>query len=143
LALASGPDEPRLAYQLDPLMARAMDQDLLPVLLTLRYLYSPEGAAGGAFWLGLEITDAAGTTQDCDILLGQEGQVTVCECKKSAGALTRGQAERTIALADCLEANTIFAALDADFSDDVKEIAQPPRARLVTREQLVSPGEGS
>jgi len=63
--------------------------------------------------------------------------VTVCECKKSAGALTKGQAERAIALADRLGANTIFAALEGDFTDDVKEVAQPPRVRLVTGEQLV------
>ncbi len=39
------------------------------LLLALRYLYSPEGAAVGACSPGLEITDANGATQDCEILL--------------------------------------------------------------------------
>jgi hypothetical protein len=141
VAVAAGPDEPRLAYQLDPLMARAMDQDLMPVLLTLRYLYSPAGAAAGAFWPGLEIRDASGAKQDCDVLLAQDGQVTVCECKKSGTGLTLTQAEQTIALAGRLGANTIFAALEGDFSDEVKVLVQPPGVRLVTREQLLPPAD--
>ena len=84
LGVAAGPDEPRLTYQLDPLMARAMDQDLLPVLLTLRHLYSPAGGATGAFWPGLDIIPMGerAKKQDCDVLLAQEGNVTVCECKQ-------------------------------------------------------------
>src|SRR5439155_15658785 len=99
LAVRLGDDEPRLAYQLDPLMARAMDQNLLPVLLTLRYLYSPSVAATGAFWPGLEIINADGTMQDCDILLAQEGNTIVCECKQNAAWLTVKQAEQTVTLA--------------------------------------------
>jgi hypothetical protein len=137
LAVAAGPSEPRLAYQLDPLMARAMDQDLTPVLLTLRYLYSPEGAVGGAFWPGVELTDEAGNKQDCDILLAQERQATVCECKKSAAGLTLAQAEQTIALAERLDANTVFSGLEDTFSDEIQQLAQTKGVRLVAREQLL------
>lgn len=143
LAVASGPNEPRLGYQLDPLMARAMDQDLMPVLLTLRYLYSPEGAAAGAFWPGLEMTDRTATTQDCDILLAQDGHVTVCECKKSALGLTVTQAEKTIELAATLGANTIFSALEGDFSAEVKQLAERPDVRLLMREELLPPPPGA
>lgn len=136
LRISPGPDEPRLAYQLDPLMARAMDQDLLPVLLTLRHLYSPEGAAAGAFWPGLEVMNN-GVMQDCDILLAQDGQVTICECKSQAGGLSPAQAEATLVLADRLEARTIFAALDGEFSDEVRALADVPRLQLLTRAQLV------
>jgi hypothetical protein len=137
LRVSAGPHEPRLAYQLDPLMARAMDQDLMPVLLTLRYLYSPAGAAAGAFWPGIEIIDETGAKQDCDVLLAQDGEVSVCECKKKASTLTLAQAERTIALAEKLGAKTIFSALEGDFADEINELAQRPDVRLVTREQLL------
>src|SRR5207249_7270045 len=93
LAVAAGPDEPRLGYQLDPLMARAMDQELMPVLLTLRYLFSPQGAAAGAFWPGLELTDETGKTHECDILLADQGNISVCECKQNASSLTLEEAE--------------------------------------------------
>jgi hypothetical protein len=138
LTVKRGPTEPRLAYQLDSLMERAMDQDLMPVLLTLRFLYSPEGAAAGAFWPGLDIVDAAkGIAQDCDILLAQDGRVTVCECKKSAPGLTTAQAEKTLALAEALNADTVFAALEGEFSNEVQELVTPPTVRLVTRGQLL------
>jgi DNA-binding MarR family transcriptional regulator len=138
LAVAAGPDEPRLAYQLDPLMARAMDQDLLPVLLTLRYLYSPEGAAAGAFWPGLEITGPTETLQDCDILLAQSGSVTVCECKSAAAGLSLAQAEATLALAEQLGARTIFAALNGEFAEEIGGLSERAQVRLLTRTQLVS-----
>lgn len=117
-------------------MARAMDQDLLPVLLTLRHLYSPEGAAAGAFWPGLEVMND-GAMQDCDILLAQDGQVTVCECKSQAGGLSLAQAEATLLLADRLEARTIFAALDGEFLDEGRALADAQRLQLLTRAQLV------
>ncbi len=141
LSVAAGPDEPRLSYQLDPLMARAMDQDLLPVLLTLRHLYSPDGAASGAFWPGLELTRDDGKKQDCDVLLAQDGKVTVCECKLSAASLSVAQANATIALAEELGANTVFAAVEGDFNRDIVELTQLPTIRLLTRRDLV-PGSG-
>jgi hypothetical protein len=138
LGVTAGPDEPRLAYQLDPLMARAMDQDLLPVLLALRHLYSPEGGAAGASWPGLELVDVAeDTKQDCDILLAQDGNVTVCECKNSAAGMSIVQAEATLALAERLGARTIFAALDGDFLDEVRALGEEPELRLLTRANLV------
>ena len=142
LQVSAGPDEPSLAYQLDPLMARAMDQDLLPVLLTLRHLYSPEGSAAGAFWPGLEIalTVTPDTPQDCDILFAQDGNVTICECKNWAPSLSVSQAEATLALADRLEARTIFAAMDGEFSDEVRALAEPPHLQLLTRTELVPGG---
>jgi hypothetical protein len=141
LSVAAGHDEPRLSYQLDPLMARAMDQDLLPVLLTLRHLYSPDGAASGAFWPGLEIVRTDGTKLDCDILLAQDGQVTVCECKLSADSLSVAQANATITLAEELGASTVFAAVEGDFNRDIVELTQLPKIRLLTRRDLV-PGSG-
>lgn len=132
--------EPNLAYQLDPLMARAMDQNLLAVLLTLRYLYSPAVAAGGAFWPGVEIVEVDGAVQDCDILLAQEQSVIVCECKQSAAGLSFAQAERTLALAALFGAVTYFAALEGDFSDDVRALARErEKVVLLTRAELLPP----
>jgi hypothetical protein len=132
--------EPKLAYQLDPLMARAMDQDLLPVLLTLRYLYSPAVAVSGAFWPGLEIVEADGTMQDCDILLAQEESVLVCECEQSAAWLSLAQAEKTLTMAELFGAVTYFAVLDGDFSDEIQTLARERgRIVLLTRAELLPP----
>lgn len=130
--------EPRLAYQLDPLMARAMDQNLLPVLLTLRYLYSPAVAASGAFWPGLEIVEADGAMQDCDILLAQEETVIVCECKQSAPGLSLAQAEKTLALAELFGAVTYLVALEGDFSKEIQALAREHgRIVLLARADLL------
>ncbi|HEX3425156.1 MAG TPA: hypothetical protein VHT30_03430 [Acidimicrobiales bacterium] len=140
--VATGPDEPRLAYQLDPLMARALDQDLMPVFLTLRHLYSAEGPGAAAFWPGIEISEierVEETKQDCDILLAQGGNVTVCECKLSAPGLSVAQAQATLSLAGRLGARTIFAALEGTFSEDVRSLGEPPDLQLLTRSQLVPP----
>jgi hypothetical protein len=140
LHVATGGSEPSLAYQLDPLMARAMDQNLLPVLLTLGYLYSPAVAGAVAFWPGIEIVDAGGGMQDCDIVLAQEESVIVCECKQTAEGLTLDQAERTLALAELFGAVTYFSALEGDFNDEIKELAaERGRTVLVTRGQLLPP----
>jgi hypothetical protein len=138
LGVRVGDDEPRLAYQLDPLMARAMDQNLLPVLLTLRHLYSAAVATSGAFWPGLEVINADGSMQDCDILLAQEGNKIVCECKQNAAGLSLAQAEQTVALADFFDATTYFAALEGDFAAAITTLAQERgRIVLLTREQLL------
>lgn len=138
LGVRLGDDEPRLAYQLDPLMARAMDQNLLPVLLTLRHLYSPAVAATGAFWPGLEIINADGSTQDCDILLAQEGNKIVCECKQNAAWLSLKQAEQTIDLAGFFDATTYFAALEGEFAEDIQTLARERgRIVLLTRSELL------
>ena len=65
--------------------------------------------------------------------------MTVCECKKTAAGLTAPQANQTISLAERLSANTIFSALEGDFTDEIKKLAERPDVRLVTREQLVPP----
>ncbi len=132
--------EPKTAYQLDPLMARAMDQNLLPVLLTLRYLYSPAVGVGGAFWPGLEIVEADGTMQDCDILLAHEESVIVCECKQSAAGLSQAQAEKTHALSDLFGAVTYFSALEGGFAGEIEALARERgRIVLLTRADLLPP----
>lgn len=136
-----GSQEPPLTYQLDPLMARAMDQDLLPVLLTLRYLSTPQGSSiSGAFWPGLEIFEPGQreeTKRDCDILLAQNGRVTVCECKKTAWNLSAKQAGQVTELAERLDADVVFAAVEGDFPPEVVEEVAGPRVRFVGGMQLV------
>ena len=49
-------EEPPTAYRLDGLVARAMGQDIVPVLLTLRYfLNRRESSGGGHWWPGLDL----------------------------------------------------------------------------------------
>lgn len=53
----SGAKEPDSFYRLDGLMARIMDQDILPVLLTLRATRPPAGSTELFFaWPGVEVS---------------------------------------------------------------------------------------
>jgi hypothetical protein len=50
------------AYRLDGLVARAMGQDILPVVLTLRHLLKrPESRGGGHWWPGLDLYNEGST----------------------------------------------------------------------------------
>ena len=71
------------------------------------------------------------------MLLAQDGNVTVCECKQSAGWLSLSQAEATIALAERLGANSMFAALQGEFREDVQALYAPPRVTFLDRKQLL------
>jgi hypothetical protein len=136
-----GSEEPPLSYQLDPLMARAMDQDLLPVLLTLRYLSTPQGSSTtGAFWPGLVLFEPGRreeTERDCDVLVAQSGRVTICECKKTAHNLTPRQTAQVLEVAKRLDAAAVFSAVEGEFSAEVIALGTDQNVRFVTKEQLV------
>ena len=142
LNVYSGPNESPLRYQLDPLMARVMDQDVLPVLLTLRRLHQGEQApVADSFWPGLEVTSIKDPErkQDCDILMARDGNITLCECKLTAGGLTMSQAQATLTLAESLGARTVFAGLEGDFSAEICDLAvRAPTLQLFRRADLVS-----
>lgn len=128
----------RVYFRLDGLTARAMDQDLLPVLLTLRKLWS-ENALGQyeAFWPGLNVQGDAFGTSEIDILVGQGTTVLAYECKKHGGSLDVSQARKLIDIADRLDAQVGFAALEGDYSNEVASLANEHGARLLNRGDLL------
>lgn len=107
----SGRREPDLSYRLDGLMARAMDQDVLPALLTLRALRpppeSPELFFAGA---GIEFADDREATE-VDILISNGTVVQCFEVKDNAAGLKEPQLRKLLRLAERLGARPGIAAI--------------------------------
>jgi hypothetical protein len=102
-------------YRLDGLMARAMDQDLLPVLLTLRACSPADPSTVRAAWLGLEFRSAGSEKpKELDLLTFDGNAVTVAECKASASIHDR-QLRDLLDLAARYEARPVIAALAGKF----------------------------
>jgi hypothetical protein len=68
--------EPAVAYRLDGLVARAMGQDIVPVLLTLRHLLNRHQDADGHWWPGLDLYEgeAPRAEQEIDLLYAEAGR---------------------------------------------------------------------
>jgi DNA-binding MarR family transcriptional regulator len=115
-------------YRLDGLMGRAMDQDLLPVLLALRALLKNSGPPR-AVWPGLEFTGGENPSEQ-DLLISNGQEVWVAECKLSAEGLPDGQLHGLLQFAELHEATPVVAALTGSFSET-------QRTKVLGREGLV------
>lgn len=121
--------EPRLVYRLDGLMARVMDQDLLPVLLALRAMDKRLSAVHFFAWPGVQFTGDQGAV-DVDLLCSDGNDVHCFEVKDNASSLEEGQLNRLFELADRLEARPGVAGLRNSF-------AAPLRSQVQARGGLV------
>jgi len=127
LPAIEGDREAPIAYRLDGLMARVMDQDLLPVLLTLRHLLGrssdPEHAMS---WPGLDLFEDPDADADAevDLLLASGGRLHAAECKLDAAWLSKDEAARHLELADRLQAQPVFGALRGEWHPEVLELAE-------------------
>jgi len=106
-------------YQLDGLMARAMDQDLLPVLLTLRACIPGDVSAVRAAWLGLEFESNEGVAEH-DFLLSTGAKVTVAECKATA-SISDEQLRGLLRFAESHDARPVIGALAGTFPAPQKQ----------------------
>jgi hypothetical protein len=110
--------EPPTHFQLDGLMARVMDQDVLPVLLALRALRRTFGSGEqpSYAWPGVEF-DISGRKTDVDLLFYAGGPVICCECKRNAATLTDDQLDGIIGLCERLRCRPALAAAENEFAD--------------------------
>jgi hypothetical protein len=133
--------EPPTAYRLDAFVARAMGQDIIPVVLTLRHLINKSAARGeGRWWGGLDLYegDADKSTQEIDLLYAEAGTINLCEVKRTAGGLTVAQAENLCALASRLNAQPVFSAPAGEWDPNVVELAEKEGALLFDASLLVT-----
>jgi hypothetical protein len=117
--------EAATAYRLDGLVGRAMDQDILPVLLALRYLLRRPEATNHAYWwpgLNLYASDSRIPDEEIDLLIADHGTVIACEIKKDAGSLSADDAIAHIELATRLRAEAVFAAPTGNWRAEVTEL---------------------
>jgi hypothetical protein len=137
---ASGKREPEAYYKLDGLMARAMDQDILPILLTLRAARPPRDQTHLFWaWPGVEIDmrdDQPPIEVDLIVSTGQD--VWCYEAKQTAQNLTAKQTERRFALAAALGARPGFAAVQGAFAPALVEQVLSAGGLVFTEDRLFS-----
>jgi LSD1 subclass zinc finger protein len=119
----NGTKEPDMVYRLDGLMARAMSQDILPVLLALR-AFAKSGPATGSFavWPGLQFKPQDGSDEaEVDLLVSFGTVVFCCEVKKTAHALKEKQLGELLKLCERLQTRPAIAALDGQFAPGLRD----------------------
>lgn len=138
----AGPDsqEPPMSYRLDGLMARVMDQDVLPVLLALRVFYKAwvDRSLPFTAWPGL-LFKAGSEETDVDLLVSYGRNVYCVEVKRTAGSLGPDQLSKLLRIAKQLDSRPAVAALQGGFSGTVESQVTQARGRLLVRDQLMSP----
>lgn len=125
-----------VSYQLDGLMSRAMDQDLLPVLLTLAASIPTEPLSIQAAWLGLEFDSATGQTEH-DLLISTGQEVSVAECKATA-SISREQLRALLRFAAEHKARPMLSALSGSFTRQQRDAIAEQGGLVFERTQLLS-----
>jgi hypothetical protein len=135
----SGEREPEILYRLDGLMARVMDQDILPVLLTMRAVRPALTNAGMFFaWPGVELAVDGDRPTDIDLLVSDGRTVWCYEVKNNAKGLKGAQLRRLIEMASKLNARPGIAALEGKFSQAVAQQIASANGRVLTRDDLLT-----
>ena len=135
----SGEDEPALLYRLDGVMARAMDQDLLPAVLALRALRPPAPQPNLFFaWPGVLLARDGGRPVDVDLLISDGRTVWFYEVKNNAGGLEKQQLQRLIRLASEAGARPGLAALEGSFAPELVQDVMGRGGRVLERKQLLA-----
>lgn len=127
---AGGDQEPKLAYRLDGLMARVLDQDVLPVILSYRRARAVlRSGVDVSTWPGVEFSSAEGAV-DID-LLAYNGQHVYCvEAKSNASSLGNNQFQALLSFCDSVSARPGLAASHGAF-DPAQRAAVEERGGLV------------
>ena len=130
--------EAEMYYRLDGLIARCMDQDLLPVLLALRCIQRLEPAiAIQQAWPGLLLT-RDGRETEIDLLISTGQRVSIFECKLTAERLSVDEAERLVVTAVTLDAIPTVAGLTGEFSQSVRQIITEAGGVCLERRHLLA-----
>jgi hypothetical protein len=134
--------EAATAYRLDGLVARAMDQDVVPVLLTLRYLLQrPDASWYAHWWPGLDLYENESTDADyeIDLLLADRERLLVCEVKKDAGGVTRDAAVRHFELAKRVGGEPVLSAPTGAWRSEVISLFESYDFLLLDGSTLIEP----
>lgn len=137
--LDRGGQESPTVYRLEGALGRAMDQDVLPVMLALRALRPPPQAPPvRAAWPGLIFHGSRGE-DEVDLLVSDGSSVHMCECKLSAAGLTDGQLGQLLDMATSLGARPAVAALTGSFAAAQAERVRDAGGRVLERRELLGP----
>lgn len=130
-------------YRLDGLMARCMDQDLLPVLLALRHTQRLDPTIEiQQAWPGLLFT-RDGREVEIDLLVSTGQRVHIFECKLTADRLSVGEAKRLVETAVALKAIPTAAGLTGEFGQTVRKIITDAGGACLERRHLLTDNPAS
>jgi hypothetical protein len=139
VADASGRNEPALLYRLDGLMARAMDQDLLPVVLALRALRPAPDQPNLFFaWPGVLLAHEGRKPVDVDLLISDGRAVWCYEIKNNANGLHQRQLGQLTRLAADIGARPGIAALEGSFAPELTAQVTNSAGRVLERNELLT-----
>jgi hypothetical protein len=131
--------ELRVSYRLDGLMARGMDQDVLPPLLALRWaLRFVASPPLGAFWPGLELVHAGTVVAEVDVVVSDRSRLLFIEAKHNAGSVDLRQLHRLVDVAQIASAAVVVAAATGNYADTVAEFAERNAVQLVEQAELAA-----
>ena len=131
----AGGQEPVLMYRLDGLVARAMDQDVVPVLLTVRAFARTFGS--DYTWPGVVFEGPHQPAFDVDVLAYNGSVLRACECKRTAGGLTGSQLNDLLAFCERVNATPAIAALEGAFAADLRARVEDHGGVVFERERLL------
>jgi DNA-directed RNA polymerase subunit RPC12/RpoP len=129
-----GRREPGVVYRLDGLMARIMDQNLLPVLLALRSARAQLAAPHFFAWPGVLFEPEQ---TDVDLLCSNGESVFCFEVKDNAASLSDDQLADLIALSERLGAQPSIAGLRGSFSDKQRQEVVDHGGMVLDSDQLL------
>jgi ribosomal protein S27E len=134
----SGEAEPESYYRLDGLMARALDQDVLPVLLTMRAVRPPVDHPTLFFaWPGVEVTTGMAKPVDVDLLVSDGQNVWCFEVKQNASGLKETQFRKLLQVASKLNARPSIAAVEGAFPPTFAERVVEGGGRVLVGQDLL------
>ena len=140
--IAAGGAEASTAYRLDGLMARLMDQHVLPVILTLRALRDPARWTTPAhIWPGVLFHAEGEKEFDIDLLASDGTTVFAAECKLDGRGLKLAQLRRLLSFAGRVGATPVVAALAGEFSARVRREVERRDGLVLERRELLTIGQ--
>lgn len=127
-------------FRLEGMTARAVDQGIPAVLLSLRFLLGrPEGVGYRAWWPGLDLFPNGSRVQEfeTDLLFACDGRLWSVECKSNAAAIDGDVAMAQVEQARKIGAEPAVAAPVGAFSSDVIRVAEEEGLQLLSPAELL------
>lgn len=128
-------------FRLEGMTARAVDQGIPAVLLSLRFLLDrPEGVGYRAWWPGLDLIPNGRQAPEfeTDLLFACDGRLWSVECKSNAAALNRDNARAHVEQAKKIGAEPAVAAPAGTFSSEVIQVAEDENLQIFSPAELLS-----
>jgi len=139
LPVIAGRDEALTAYRVDGLMARVLDQHILPVILAIRALRDPSSYLRPQhIWPGVLLESSSGEQFEVDVLASDGVTVIAAECKLDGRNLRPRQLRKLLDFASRTGAKPAIAALVGEFSPQIRRMVEKRDGIVLCRDDLLT-----